>query len=126
MLKISRWLSVAVVALCFSSSHRPVTHSSEQKPDEVTEKRLAQVAASLRIDEPLRYLLESGFRGNGIHEPWMDAMKREGVREVLVEVKGVWYRTIGFRPDKVVRVVYRAEYSRPDSQFIDDVRLEAL
>jgi hypothetical protein len=56
----------------------------------------------------------------------MDAMKKQHVKQVLVDVKGVWYNTVGFRPDKVVRVVYRTEYSRPDSQIVDDVRLQTL
>src|SRR5262249_41752791 len=33
---------------------------------------------------------------------------------------------IGFRPDKVVRVVYRTEYFRPDSQIVDESRLAEL
>jgi hypothetical protein len=126
MEKIYEWFSVAVVVLCVSCSHRQVVQSSEQKPDEATQIRVAEVAASLPVDEPLRHLLEDGFRGNGIHERWMDAMKKQGVKQVLIGVKGVWYIAIGFRPDKVERVVYRTEYFRPDSQIVDDVRLERL
>ncbi len=126
MSKIHTWFSAAVVMVVVSCSSRPLVQSSEQKPDEATEKRVAAVAASLPVDEPVRHLLENGFRGNGIHEPWMDAMKNHGVKQVFITVKGVWYSAIGFRPDKVVRMVYRTEYSRPDSQIVDELRLEVL
>ena len=121
MPKIPKCFLFAAIAVCASCSH-----PSGQKTDEATEKRVAEVAASLPVDEPLRDLLEDGYRGNGVHEPWMDAMKKQRVKQALVDVKGAWYRTIGFRPNKVVRVVYRTEYSRPDSQIVDDVKLQAL
>jgi hypothetical protein len=126
MLKTSRWLSVVFLTFCVACSRPSAADSQKQKPDEATEKRLAEIAASLPVDEPVRQLLEDGFRANGIHKQWMDAMKGQGVKQVLIDVKGTWYMKIGFRPDKVVRVVYRTEYSSPGSQIVEDTRLEAL
>lgn len=122
----SRWLSVVFLAFCVACSRPSAADSQKQKPDEATEKRLADIAASLPIDEPVRQLLEDGFRANGIHKQWMDAMKGQGVKQVLIDVEGTWYIKIGFRPDKVVRVVYLTEYSSPESQIVENTSLEAL
>jgi len=56
----------------------------------------------------------------------MDSMRKQGVKQVLVNVKGTWYRANGFHPAKVVQVVYRTEYARPDSQIVDDLKLTEL
>ena len=112
-------LAIALLFAVSVSSPQRASQSQERKPDEATEKWIAEVAASLPPDEPLRHLLEAGHRGTGIHELWMDAMKKRGVKQVLVDVRGNWYQILGFRPDKVVRVVYRTEYFLPDSQIVE-------
>jgi hypothetical protein len=126
MFKVRIGLSFAFVAFSIACSHPSETQFSKQKPDEATEKRIAEIADSLPIDDGMRRGLQTGFRGTGIHEPWMDAMKSQNVKQVLIEVKGVWYRTEGFKPDRVVRVVYLAEYFRPGSQIVERVKLDEL
>lgn len=126
MAKLLNCFLAFLIAAFTACSDLPLTQSSAQKPDAATEEWIKEVAASLPADEPLRNLIERGYRGNGIHEYWMDGMKKEGVKEVVVDVKGVWYRFGGFRPGRVARIVYRWDYSRPDSQIVDDVKLESL
>src|SRR5215469_12576295 len=123
---MKRAFTLAFVSLVAFSCLQPNCQSPERKPNEATEKWIAEVATSLPPDEPNRHLLETGHRGTGIREPWMDVMKKRGVKQVLVDVKGNWYRIVGFRPDKVVRVVYRTEYFRPDSQIVDESKLSEL
>lgn len=77
MFKIRIWLSFVLVALCISCSHPFETQSSKQQPDEATEKRISEIADSLAIDDPMGEMLQTGFRGIGIHEPWMNSMKSQ-------------------------------------------------
>jgi len=126
MLKTQRLLLIFLSVLCFACSERSLVRSSSNKPDQVTERWLKGVAVSLPPDNPVRGSIERGYWGNGIHEPWMDLMKTEGVREVVIEVKGTWNRLTGFSPRSAPRIVYLKDYSRPGSQIVDEAKLEEL
>ena len=44
------------------------------------EEHIHQLAASLPLNSGLRLLLDEGMRGDGIRYPWMDDMRREGIK----------------------------------------------
>ena len=85
MSNFCRWFSVAGVVLCVSCSQWSESQSTGQKPDATTEKRVAEVAASLPIDEPLRHLLEARFNiGLVLAESAEMSINRTSLRETCV------------------------------------------
>jgi len=92
-------------------------------PDAAAQEHIRQVIDSLPVDSSLRRTLEAGRFGNGIHEPWMDDMRREGVKEVALEVRGRWLEFFGFSPKKVARILYRSKYEGPKAQITDSAWL---
>jgi len=54
------------------------------------DEHIRQVIDSLPRDCDLRGLLQAGQHGGGIHQPWMDDMKREGVKEAWFRIRFTW------------------------------------
>jgi hypothetical protein len=53
-------------------------------------------------------------------------MKQLGVKATYVEVRGTWRPPLGFRPDSVDRIIYRANYDGPNIQIVDRARLSKV
>ena len=72
----------------------------------------------------LRRALERGGRGDGVRYPWMDAMRREGVRRALVRTEFVWHG----KPTAVTvsQIVYSSEYDPACAQISDPQRLSQI
>lgn len=121
-LHIFRW--ILLVALLGGCSRRDPLE--QRKADPTTELELKEIATSLPTDDALRNAIQGGRRGTGVHESWMDDMKREGIREARFEVKGTWWRAFGFWPSHLTRGVYRRSYSSPGSQIINENALQKL
>jgi hypothetical protein len=68
----------------------------------------------------MRRQLDRGAHGGGVHYPWMDAMRSDGVRLAVAETDFVWFG----RPTrvKVTRIDYFSEYDRDCAQISDPVR----
>src|SRR5207248_1230880 len=58
----------------------------QRVPDAAAQRHIRQVIDSLAPDSSIRRNMEAGHFGKGIHEPWMDDMKRAGVKEATFEV----------------------------------------
>ena len=93
----------------------------QRVPDAAAQIHIRQVIDSLAPDSLVRRTLEDGHFGTGIHEPWMDDMKRAGVKVTMFEVHGVWRVSTRFQPQTTKRLIYRKKYDGPGSQ-ITDVR----
>jgi len=50
------------------------------------EEHIRDLTNELRADSGLRRELLQGARGNGLHHPWMDEMRRQGLKRVVVWV----------------------------------------
>lgn len=84
------------------------------------------IIAKLAPDSDLRREFEAGDRGDGINYAWMDAMRKEGIRRVEIEID-IEFHDDG-RPGnmKVASVRYFAKYDPPDGQVQDPERLKRV
>src|SRR5262245_16181036 len=72
------------------------------------EQRVRRIIDSLPKDSQLRWSLEHGSRGGGVHEPWMDEMKLYGVRCVFFTLSYSWkHKRL---ETKFTKVTYLTEY----------------
>ncbi len=104
--------------ICASSCKEPL-----RTPDAAAQQHIKEVISSLPVDSSLRRSLEEGHYGNGIHHPWMDHMRREGVKEATLEIQGSWHKDSGFHPERIAQIVYRNAYDGPHSQITDGDQL---
>ncbi len=74
---------------------------------------VSKVAANLPRDSNLRYLIQEGGYGDGVHHFWMDNMRQEGVREADVSIS-IEFKHDG-RPSKM-KVAAERYYRKYDSQ----------
>ena len=89
-----------------------------------SQQHLREVADALPSESVLRQMVKSGAHGDGIHYPWMDEMKRNGVKSVQVEIHLTWF--FGPRFLKVVRVMYFTGYDNPDPQVTEPERIKSF
>lgn len=88
------------------------------------QKHLKEFEESLPLDNVLRYGLEHGAHGDGIHHPWMDEMRQMGIRRVLVQTEFRWHK----KPVEVkaTRFVYFSTYYGDCGQIADSQRLSEI
>ena len=100
--------------------------NSESEPvlTPAVQKHLKEVAESLPPDSGLRYGLEHGGHGDGIHRPWMGEMRQMGIKRVVVRTEFVWHK----RPTdiKVTKLVYFSTYDGDCGQITDPQRLSKV
>lgn len=88
------------------------------------EKHLQEIAESLPSDSLLRYWTARGVHGDGVHHPWMDEMREEGIKRVLVGTEFVWHKKpMGI---KVTRLVYFSTYEGDCGQISDPAQLAKI
>ena len=72
------------------------------------EQRAQNVMRSLPRDNSLRHALENGERGDCLHQPWMDRLRRFGIKQASFLIEYSWKReTVTFR---VKKISYLAQY----------------
>jgi hypothetical protein len=88
------------------------------------QKHLKEIAESLPPDSGLRYGLEHGGHGDGVHFPWMNEMRQQGIRRAVVRTEFVWHK----KPTdiKVTRLVYFSTYDGDCGQITDPQRLSKI
>lgn len=112
--------SALKVALLLAVSLQAPQGAREVSPQ--VQEYLREVAKTLPPDSLLRQALSNGSHGDGIHYPWMDEMRRAGVKCVKVELRLRWF--FGPRFLKVTREMYFSEYDNQDSQITDPQRIK--
>lgn len=113
--------SLAVITLAGAGGAKLLTR---QKPRAAVEAHIEELEKSLPPDSPMRADLESGARGDGIRQTWMDKMRQQGV-------KRAWVVTFTGLNDpskewKVYEVAYYSAYDREGSQITDPKWLERI
>lgn len=120
-------LFVLILAGCTKQDQEPERRTPEG------EAHVREVIQSLPANSGMRQALESGVRGNGIPQPWMDAMRKQGVKRaevyltfnVPIRIPHIWPG----RPGKltVARTLYFSKYDSEDcGQITDADRLAAF
>lgn len=69
---------------------------------------------SLEADNSLRHALEKGELGDCVHQPWMDTMRRFGIKQASFLVEYSWDRdTLTFNTKKITYLTtYYSHYDR--------------
>jgi hypothetical protein len=96
-----------------------VTHNVQRHLDEMNRTTSS---------DTLRRFTEEAALPDGIRKPWMDGMKRAGVKLAMFEVHGAWGASASahFQPQSIGRIVYRKAYDGPGSQITDSLELAKL
>lgn len=87
-------------------------------------EHLRQVSESLPSGSVLRTELAEGVHGDGVHYPWMDEMKRDGIKRIEIEIHLDWF--FGPRFTKVVRVMYFANYEGSETQITAPEKIKSF
>lgn len=75
-------VALAFVLLTVAMQGAQVT----SEPEQGIEQHIRNIVSGLPADSALRRELLSGARGNGLHQPWMDDMRKEGVKKAVIQV----------------------------------------
>jgi hypothetical protein len=113
---------VVYLLLCTSLATQQGTPTG--RADSAAEEHIRHVIRSLPPDSTFRDILEGGARGDGIHHPWMDKMRDQGVKRALVRTRFEWHG----RPTAVtvIDVLYFSKYDNDCAQITDPKRLEEI
>src|SRR5207249_125016 len=85
-----------------------------------------QVIESLPASSRWRNLLEHGLRGDGVHHPWMDHMRKEDVKLAVFTFEFAWTQRGRQRNDwKVVEEEYFVDYDHSEP-ITDEGRLAEI
>jgi hypothetical protein len=111
-----RTLILLCLLLCLPSPQVKDTGTSA-----ACEERARQVLKSLPDGDDLRRALEQGQRGDCVHQPWVDALKRLGIKRVSFAVS---YRINGEKASlKIGGIFYYRDYAHETRDVIKDGRL---
>ena len=98
-------IKVLVLILCFVSCVYAQESLSAQQS---AEKRIEQILKTLEPDNTLRYALEQGERGKGVHRAWMDKMQRFQIKQTSFIISFTWRN--GIESLKITDVKFLRQY----------------
>lgn len=97
-----------------------------RQPDEAAQQNLRQLATTLPSGTLFRNLLDRGWHGDGIHESWMDDMRKLQVKGAMFEVHGRRLGFLGFLHPWIGRRMYFSSYAGPGAQIADPTVLQRI
>lgn len=103
-----------------SAQHSQVAQPANQTRDE----RVRQILESLEQDNTLRFALERGDRGSGMHYAWMDKMRQQSVKQASFRIHFQWGKQS--KKVKITDIKYLRHYYRFDRAFNDQSILEQI
>ena len=103
-----------------SAQQSQVAQTANQSRDE----RVRQVLESLERDNTLRFALERGDRGSGMHYPWMDKMRQQGVKQASFRIHFHWVKQS--KKLKITDIKYLQQYYRFDTAINDQSIVEQI
>jgi len=109
-----------VVLLTLSLGRVPQAQSQRESAD----GHVQRIIRSLEPDNTLRVALERGDRGNGTFRTWMEAMRKQGVKQASYRVRFV--RSPISKKAVVEDSAYLTHYYRFDSKISDAMSLKKI
>lgn len=104
----------------------PMPHSQTDKPNApAVEEHIRSLVKDLPADSSLRRSLLQGARGNGVHYPWMDEMRKQEIKKALVSVDIRFDHKGRPRQMSIKRVEYFCQYEN-DRPISGNVRLDKV
>lgn len=112
---------VCIVFLVFGTVRLAMGQASASA---TVENHIHQVIESLPPSSQIRHELENGARGDGVHYPWMDEMRRQGIKRALVVIRFEWRR----HPIQmsVVKTLYFDSYDTDCEQITAQAKLDKI
>jgi hypothetical protein len=108
-----------------SARHSQVAQTANQSRDE----RVRQILESLERDNTLRFALERGDRGSGMHYAWMDKMGQQGIKQASFRIRfhgGRQSRKLKIADIKYLRQYYRFDTAIDNQSIIEQIRASGL
>jgi hypothetical protein len=98
-------------------SPRIFASQPQEQPDRATpDQHIKSLTASLPADSHWLTLLRRGVKGDGLHHPWMDDMRKAGVKLATFTVEFTWAQNGRERRDwEVVSENYFHDYDQLDA-----------
>jgi len=118
---MSRIILLFVMFACATGANAQGTGAGSA---EDRQQHIDSLIQLLPPDSVLRGIMERGIHGDGVHRAWMDAMKKQGIKRVLIEVHFVWKH--GPEQMEVKRLRYFASYANESDELTDTKRLEEI
>ena|SRR3984893_1299247 len=75
-----------LIALMFALAVPTSNPQAQRAPSADVEKHIQEVIKELPPDSLLRHALQEGARGNGLHYAWIDELRKQGIKRVVVGV----------------------------------------
>lgn len=112
-------LIISIVACVYLMSYVAL-----QRAPSASDAQISQLMATLPRESALRLAWEAGSRGDGVHFPWMDKMKHQGVRRAWVVVVG----GITKDPNRLAvdHTTYYSGYQGGSSEILDASWIERI
>lgn len=99
---------VLMVALAFCYEAGAHKLQAAEPPHYQEGELISHLIKTLDSSNPLRAALESGRRGDGIHQSWMDGMKQQGIKQASFRIRFTWEK--GSVRFQIVNVKYLRQY----------------
>lgn len=100
------------------------TNESRATIDPKIDAHLQDVLRTLPEASTLYRELQNGARGDGIHYVWMDDMRRQGIKRVIIQVNIQFGRSCKPKEMKVGKAFYYKGYNGESDIIVDADRIE--
>lgn len=100
-----------------------------QKDIQSRDEHVRQILESLEHDNTLRFALERGDRGSGVHYAWMDKMRQQGVKQASFRIRFVWCpkdKNLSITDAKYLRQYYRFDTKIDDRSVLKEIHESRL
>ena len=98
----------------------------ERVTNPTVEEHIRELIGGLPDDSFLRHELQQGVRGDGVHYPWMDEMRKQGIKRVVVWINIRYARNGRPKQMSVNRTEYFTQYDAGGALVSDTARLNAI
>lgn len=121
--------SVIITLHCLYFNTAAQRSQVAQTANQSRDERVRQILESLEPDNTLRFALERGDRGSGMHYAWMDKMRQRGVKQATFRIHFHWGRQskkLRITDVKYLRQYYRFDTAISDPSIIEQIRANGL
>jgi len=111
----------------YSSQH--ASAQPQQTTQAPSDDHIQQILRTLEPDNTLRWALEKGGRGDGVHYSWMDAMRQFGFKQAAFEIhfqSALRKNDLKITAIKYLRQYYRYDRAIADATMIEQIRASGL
>lgn len=117
-------ISFMLTLQCFHPNASSQSLNTSRAASQSNDEHIRRVLERLEPDNTLRYALESGKRGSGVHYTWMDEMRRRGIKQASFRIR--FSRCPKQVNIEIVDAKYLQRYYRFDAKIDDESELKQI